>query len=163
MNKELINEIQNTFKNTKCLKIEDNQLTIKTKNELIFPLLNFLKDKNINRLTMISCIDWLHIKKFEIIYIVSSFSLKNPLNIIIKTEVNREKPEINTIIDIFENAEFYEREIHELFGIIFIGHPRLIPLLLERKYKIPPFRKDFNMRKYSKEFFDSIPFVGDEK
>jgi NADH-quinone oxidoreductase subunit C len=112
---------------------------------------------------MVSCVDWIKRETFEIIYIVASFCIENPLNIIIKTEISRQKPEINTIIDIFENAEPYEREIHELFGVNVIGHPRLIPLLLEREYKIPPLRKDFDMRKYSKELFDSIPFIGDKK
>jgi len=34
---------------------------------------------------------------------------------------------------------------------------------LERDYKIPPFRKDFNTREYVKEVFDKIPFVEDKK
>jgi len=49
--------------------------------------------------------------------------------------------------------------MHELFGIKFEGHPRLTPLLLEREYKIPPFRKDFDTRKYVEEVFDKIPLV----
>jgi NADH-quinone oxidoreductase subunit C len=163
MNESLTSEIHNTFKNTKCSIIGNNRLSIKTNNEVIAPLLKFLKDKKFNRLAMVSCVDWIKRETFEIIYIVASFCIENPLNIIIKTEISRQKPEINTIIDIFENAEPYEREIHELFGVNVIGHPRLIPLLLEREYKIPPLRKDFDMRKYSKELFDSIPFIGDKK
>ncbi|GAH89124.1 unnamed protein product, partial [marine sediment metagenome] len=37
------------------------------------------------------------------------------------------------------------------------------PLFLERDYEIPPFRKDFDTRKYVKETFDKIPFVEEEK
>ena len=72
-------------------------------------------------------------------------------------------PQFVTSIPVFENAEPYEREIHELFGINFKGHPRLIPLFLERDYKIPPFRKDFDTKKYVEETFDKIPFVEDKQ
>ena len=81
------------------------------------------------------------------------------LHIILKTRIPREKPQFKTVIGIFPNAEPYEREIHELYGINFEGHPRLTPLLLERNYEIPPFRKDFDTRKYVKDFFDNIPSI----
>jgi len=38
----------------------------------------------------------------------------------------------------------------------------LTPLLLERNYEIPPFRKDFDTRKYVKDVFEKIPFVEDK-
>ena len=93
----------------------------------------------------------------------SEYTDKEKANIILKTRIFREKPEFSTIISIFENAEPYEREIHELFGIKFEGHPRLTPLFLEREYEIPPFRKDFDTRKYVKDVFDTIPFVKEKE
>ena len=71
-------------------------------------------------------------------------------------------PLFKTVTAIFPNAEPYERELHELFGILFEGHPRLTPLFLEREYKIPPFRKDFDTRRYVEEVFDEIPSVEDK-
>jgi NADH-quinone oxidoreductase subunit C len=87
------------------------------------------------------------------------YTEKEKLNIIVKTKIPRDKPEFITVIDIFENAEPYERELHELFGVYFEGHPRLTPLFLELKYEKPPFRKDFDTVKFSEEYFGSIPPV----
>ena len=85
------------------------------------------------------------------------------MHIILKTRIPREKPQFKTTTGIFPNAEPYEREIHELFGIKFEGHKRLTPLLLERNYEIPPFRKDFDTRKYVENVFGNIPSVEDNK
>jgi len=55
--------------------------------------------------------------------------------------------------------EPYEREIHELFGVVFEGHKRLTPLFLDRWKQMPPFRKDFNTREYVEKTFsdEKIP------
>jgi NADH-quinone oxidoreductase subunit C len=80
----------------------------------------------------------------------------------VKTTVSRDDPRVATAIGVFPNIEPYERETHELFGIHFDGHPRLTPLFLEREYSIPPFRKDFDTRKYVQDVFDTIPSVSDK-
>jgi NADH-quinone oxidoreductase subunit C len=124
-------------------------------------ILRSLKDEGYVHLALISCVDWIDKEKLELVYILSSY-FKND-HVILKTNIPRKKPKFITMIDIFENAEPYEREIHELFGIDFEGHPRLIPLFLERDYEIPPFRKDFDTRAYVKGLFDKIPPVeGDD-
>ena len=166
MNKKLVDEIITAFKNTKCQMIENKRLIINTKKDIIHPILMYLKDKEFIRLALISCVDWINDNEFEIIYILTSYLLENEkseINIILKTRIERDKPQIKSIIPIFENAEFYEREIFEMFGVHFEGHPRLIPLFLEIKYAIPPFRKDFNLREFCKDTFDKIPPIGDEK
>ena len=161
---KLKEEILSTFKGVQISIPEDNKLVITTKKEQILNILSFLKDKGYDYLTLISCIDWINDKEFELVYILASYSEeKRKEHIILKTRILREKSEFKTVIPVFENAEPYEREIHELFGINFEGHPRLTHLFLERDYKIPPFRKDFNTREYVKEFFEKIPFVEDKK
>ncbi|MCD6413788.1 MAG: NADH-quinone oxidoreductase subunit C [Elusimicrobia bacterium] len=131
------------------------------KKEEILNVLKSFRDKGYDHLEMVSCVDRIKENKFEIVYILSSYGENE--TVILKTAISRENPQIPSAIPVFENAEPYERELHELFGIDFEGHPRLTPLLLERKYKIPPFRKDFDTRKYVKEVFDEIPFIEDKK
>jgi len=118
----------------------------------------------------LSCVDWIEENEFELIYILSAYmendqeyNEKEKKTILVKTRIARERSEFITVINIFENAEPYERELHELFGINFEGHPRLTPLLLERDYEIAPFRKDFDTRKYVKEVFDKIPTIEERK
>jgi len=164
MNRSLKEEILSAFKGVQINIPEDNKLIITAKKEQILNILSFLRDKEYNYLTLISCVDWIEKKEFELVYILTSYSEeKRKEYIILKTRIPRENPKFKTVIPIFENAEPYEREIHELFGINFEGHPRLTHLFLERDYKIPPFRKDFNTREYVKEFFEKIPFVEEKK
>ena len=62
----------------------------------------------------------------------------------IMTEISKDKPEIDTLIEIFPSAEFHEQETYENFGITFIGHPRKERLLLPEDWDdIPPLRKDY--------------------
>jgi NADH-quinone oxidoreductase subunit C len=103
-----------------------------------------------------------------LIYILTAYlddnkSYQETGDVYLKIKIPRDNPEVETVIGVFENAEPYEREIHELFGINFRGHPRLIPLFLEREYDVPPFRKDFDTRKYVEDVFNSIPVVPEEK
>lgn len=80
--------------------------------------------------------------QFEVIYIFWSHSNKLLLQIRVKLE--GENPEVDTLADIFPGMEWHERETHEMFGIMFKGHPDLRLLLLpdelEGKY---PLRKSF--------------------
>lgn len=157
--KDLKKELEMIFKDMSGDILETNRMIINVKKEQILTVLRFLKDKGYNYLILISCIDWIEKKEFELVYILSDYMQKEI--IILKTTASREKPEFVSSIPVFKNAEPYERELHELFGINFEGHPRLTQLFLERNYEIPPFRKDFDTRKYVKEVFDKIPFVGD--
>jgi len=144
----------------------ESRFVITAKKEAVLSILSFLKDHGYGHLGLISCVDWIDEKEFEIVYILSAylgkdeaFTDRERINIILKTRISREKPKLLSAIPIFDNAEPYEREIHELFGVVFEGHPRLTPLFLEREYEIPPFRKDFDTRKYVKDVFDSVPVV----
>lgn len=149
------------------VEISDEQrLTVVCKKDSLITILSSLKSSGYDHLALISCIDWIKEDKLELVYILTSYIEDGDVakvNILVKTKIDRKKPEMHTIISIFENAEPYERELHELFGIHFKGHPRLTHLLLERDYDIPPFRKDFDMLKYVEDVFDQVPFVENKK
>ncbi len=145
---------------------DERRLTIDCKKNSVVTVLSSLNNSGYDHLGLISCVDWIKDNALELVYILTAYteeSEKGKMNILVKTKITRDKPELHTVMNIFENAEPYEREVHELYGIHFIGHPRLTPLFLEREYKIPPFRKDFDTRKYVQEVFDPIPFVEDKK
>ncbi len=166
MNNSLRQKLEATFKDIQVSIPEDSKITITAESDSVPAILTFLKDAGFNHLALISAVDWIEENCFELCFILTSYiqnddevTSRQRLHIILKTPIPREKPQFKTVIGIFPNAEPYEREIHELFGIKFEGHPRLTPLLLEREYEIPPFRKDFDTRKYVKDLFDNIPFV----
>ncbi|MCK4527274.1 NADH-quinone oxidoreductase subunit C [candidate division WOR-3 bacterium] len=168
MNKKLAEELELTFKDIEVSTPEDTKIEIFAHKEQVLTILRFLKDKGYNHLALISCVDWIEKAEFELVYILTPYlqdyeAYKEIGDIHLKMRIPRENPEFETVIPIFANAEPYEREIHELFGIKFAGHPRLTHLLLERDYAIPPFRKDFDTREYVKDVFDSIPPIKGEK
>jgi len=170
MNKLLKEELESGFKDLLINILEDTRLVVIAPKGEVLSILSFLKNKGYNHLALISCVDWIEKKEFELVYVITSYLQKNDeytgnerLHIFLKTRISRENPKFKTVIPLFKNAEPYERELHELFGINFEGHPRLTHLFLERDYKIPPFRKDFDTREYVKETFDKIPFVEDKK
>jgi len=162
-------ELESTFKDILVTVSGDNRAAITAEHKQVLTVLRFLRDRGFDHLALVSCVDWIEENEFELVYILAPYMQSNEeytdrekLHLIVKTRISREKPQLETVTGIFPNAEPYEREIHELFGIKFEGHPRLTPLLLERNYEIPPFRKDFDTRKYVKDVFDKIPFVEDK-
>jgi len=166
MNESLKQELESTFKNIKIIILEESRITVTAENDSVPAILRFLKDAGFDHLALLSAVDWIEDDCFELCFILTSYMQNDDevtgrqrLHIILKTRIPREKPQFKTVIGISPNAEPYEREMHELFGISFEGHPRLTPLFLEREYKIPPFRKDFDTRKYVEDVFEKIPFV----
>jgi len=160
VNKELKKRIEKIYKNTQVEFPEANRMVIKTKQGNLLPILEFLKSEGFRQLKAISCVDWIEEKEFELVYQVAS--LNSPLHIMVKVRIGREDAQMETIMKIFGNAQVYEREIHELFGVKFRGNPDLSPLFLENWQSIPPFRKDFDTREYVKDVFDKIPNVESE-
>ena len=63
--------------------------------------------------------------------------------LVVKTRLDRERPEIQTVSDIWRTAEFHEREAYDLFGVVFTGHPDLRRLFMTDEWKGWPLRKDY--------------------
>ncbi len=165
MRESIKEQLESTFKSVVVTVPEDTRLVVNVKQKHGLAVLRFLKDRKFDHMALISCVDWIEEKEFELVYVLTCYMQSDEkstgleLHLIVKTRIPREEPLFETVTGIFSNAEPYEREIHELFGIKFEGHQRLIPLFLEREYEIPPFRKDFDTRKYVKDVFDKIPSI----
>ncbi len=67
-------------------------------------------------------------ERYEIVYNICSYRLKH--RVFFKTILNHEKPEVDTVLDIWPAANWYEREVWELFGITIRNHPNLTRFLL---------------------------------
>jgi NADH-quinone oxidoreductase subunit C len=160
--------LKTTFQGLEVTMLENTRMAASAKPDSIQVILSYLKQNGFNHLALISCVDWINEGNLELVYILTFYSVTENtftddprFHIYLKTFLERANPKIQSVFTIFESAEPYEREIHELFGVVFEGHPRLKPLLLERAYKIPPSRKDFNTREYVKNTFEPIPPVED--
>jgi len=166
MNHPLEAPLRSAFNGLRVSYPKKNQLVVQLPKEGLLSVLTFLQHRGYRHLQMISCVDWMDEKEFELVYILSAYledggeyTETAQLNILVKIRIDRDAATALSVLPIFENAEPYEREIHELFGIHFEGHPRLTPLFLERSYAIPPFRKDFDSRRYVEDVFEKIPTI----
>ncbi len=79
--------------------------------------------------------------RFELVYHLYSFSSHQYLRV--KTSVDEEKPELPTISNIWRAADWHEREIFDMMGIRFTGHPDLRRILMWESYPYYPLRKEF--------------------
>jgi NADH-quinone oxidoreductase subunit C len=78
---------------------------------------------------------------FEVVYHL--YSYKHRHNITVKVGVPRDDTTIQSVTDLWEAADWHERECRDMFGIVFEGHPSLLPLLLpEDMFDHFPLRKD---------------------
>ncbi len=63
--------------------------------------------------------------------------------LLLRTRVSRADPRLPSAVGVFRGADWHERETFEMFGVVFEGHPNLIPLLLPEGFEGFPLRKDF--------------------
>ena len=71
------------------------------------------------------------------------FSYKHRHSLVLKTRVNRIEPKLETVCGVWPAANWYEREIWDLLGVYFVGHPDLRRLVLPQDWVGHPLRKDY--------------------
>lgn len=84
--------------------------------------------------------------EFEVIYFIGSVSTAGQEDLVIQLaeRVNRDRPRVASLVEVWTGAEYHERETFDMLGIIFEGHPDLRRILLPEDWNdIPPLRKDF--------------------
>ena len=87
----------------------------------------------------LTCIDWK--THFNMVMHLTSTTQRHSL--VVKAKLNKTTPAIKTVSDIWKTAEFHEREVYDLFGVIFIDHPDLRRLFMTDEWKGWPLRKDY--------------------
>jgi NADH-quinone oxidoreductase subunit C len=106
----------------------------------IIPTLTFLKATL--GFTFLSCLGGIdYISTMGVVYVVRS--LENKCQIIIKALLSHETPEIASASGLYGNADWFEREAYDLFGIKFIGHPNLRRIMMPDDWVGHPMRKDY--------------------
>jgi NADH:ubiquinone oxidoreductase subunit C len=96
-------------------------------------------DLQMNYLFCLTCVDW----KTHLTMVYHMSSTKHRQTIVIKSNLDPASPTIDTVSDIWRTAEFHEREVFEMFGVQFNGHPDLRRLILTDDFVGFPLKKDF--------------------
>ena len=88
-----------------------------------------------------------YVERLEIVYHL--FSLEKRHKMVVKASVSPDDPNVPSVVPVWRAAEWFEREGHDLFGVVFDGHPDLSPLLLYEGYEGFPGRKSFPFHEYT--------------
>lgn len=131
--------------------LKQHTILVTAEKEKVLEIAQFLNDTyELNYVISVSGVDYPEENKFVVVYHVSSLSENghSPIVLILKVTIDRQNPQTPSLISIWKSAEWHERETWELFGIEFVGHPKLERLLLHEDWdeEFPnqfPLRKDF--------------------
>ena len=118
------------------------------KKDAIVSILNFVKTDpafDYNFLADLTATDEEVEPRFEIVYNLASFSKGTRIRFKVRVPENEEVP---TIISVWTAANWAEREVFDMFGVKFKGHPDLRRILMDSRWEGHPLRKDYPLRGY---------------
>ena len=115
----------------------------------IVEVMRFLRDTpelEFDMLTDVTAVDYLGEQpRFEMVYHLYSVGKNRRLRV--KARVPEEPAEIDTLTELWSSANWMEREVWDMYGIRFKGHPDLRRLLLNEEFEGHPLRKDYPKEK----------------
>jgi len=127
-------------------KWDRKELTLTVAPETIVAACEAAKAAGYNFLEDVTAVDWYPTEpRFQITYHVLSHSFKQRLRVIARLP---EGAGIASITGVWPSANFYEREIFDLFGVPFTGHPRLTRIMMPDNWNGHPLRKDYPVEGY---------------
>ncbi len=137
------------------VKVSNDELTLTVAPGTLPDFANFLKSDNNCRFTTlidITAIDWpSRERRFDMVYHFLSMHLNQRIRI--RAEI-REDELVPSITNEFPSADWYEREVYDMYGILFSGHPDLRRILTDYGFRGHPLRKDFPTTGYVELRYD---------
>lgn len=119
--------------------------TVIVSKSIILELARFLKEDpelKYNFLMDVTAVDyWTRKPRFEVVY--HFFSLENNCRVRVKAPLAEPEAEIDSLTALWPGANWYEREVYDMFGIRFRGHPDLRRILMYPEFEGHPLRKDY--------------------
>lgn len=114
----------------------------------VFGVLEFLKRSGFDMLLEVTAVDYLEYEgatdRFGLVYVVLNTTTGERL--IIKTYLNLPDLEIASAVPLWKAADWLEREVYDMFGIVFTGHPDLRRILMPEEFTAFPLRKDYPLK-----------------
>ncbi len=128
-------------------KYDRAELTITVAPENIVAAVQAVQQAGYNFLEDVTAVDWYPSEpRFQIVYHILSMSLKERLRLVVW--LDSDDPALESITPVWPAANFYEREIFDLFGVHFGGHPNLRRIMMPEDWKGHPLRKDYPVEGY---------------
>ena len=123
------------------------ELTVTVPSEKICEAVVAVKEAGYGAFEDMTAVDWLpNEPRFQLSYHILSHQFKERIRI--KTWVSSDDPAIESITSVWPGANYYEREVFDLFGIRFDGHPNLRRIMMPESWVGHPLRKDYPVEGY---------------
>jgi NADH-quinone oxidoreductase subunit C len=123
------------------------EVTVTVRKDDILDILSFLKHSLLyNLLTDVTAVDYLGKKEDRYMMVYQLFSIASKDRLRIKTPVSEADGHIPTVSQIWKTANWLEREVYDLFGIVFDNHPDLRRILMTDDWVGHPLRKDYPLQ-----------------
>ena len=123
--------------------VEYNDTAVLVKSESTFEVCRFLNQTaglDFDYLVNLTGVDYLDY--LEVVYHLAS--MKHNHSLVLKTRCyDREQPTIPSVVSVWKGADFQEREVYDLLGIRFDGHPNMKRILLWEGFQGHPLRRDY--------------------
>ena len=132
------------------VKFDRDEMTIYVERASIREACARLKDDPacpFNFLSDLTCVDWYPAEpRFEVVYHLLSIPKKERVRL--KVRLDGASPAVESLTSVWPGANFFEREVFDLFGIRFTGHPHLQRILMPEDWEGHPLRKDYPVEGY---------------
>ncbi len=123
-----------------------NEQTIVLLPEHLLTVCAYLqKNLKYNFLSSVTAVDWLErVPRYDVVYHLLSIPNQCELRLKVRVGKGREEhPSVPTVSAIWPTANWFEREVYDLFGLTFEGHPDLRRILMPMDWTTHPLRKDY--------------------
>lgn len=120
-----------------------SETTLITSKDEIHQILEFLKNDGFDYVVDVSSAHFPERGEIEVVYLLRD--LKTRRQIRVKAPVSVEDPRLPTATDLWQGANWMEREVYDLMGVIFEGHPDLRRILMPEDFEDFPLRKEYPM------------------
>ncbi len=128
-------------------KFDRNELTITVARESIVAACEAVKAAGYNFFEDVTAVDWYPQEpRFQLSYHILSHRLKQRVRLVVRLDST--DLSVDSITSVWPSANFYEREVFDLFGINFPGHPRLTRIMMPENWEGHPLRKDYPVEGY---------------
>ena len=123
--------------------LEHEQTILYITTASIVAVCTFLRDEHeFNRASSVTALDWYPQEpRFEVVYLLHS--IKNNARLRLKCRLSGENPTVDSVTSVWPGANWYEREVLDLFGITFTNHPDPRRIMMPDDWEGHPLRKDF--------------------
>jgi len=148
LNREaLVDDLKSRFENVESSEFR-GQTRIVVPKDAAFNVLEFLKESGFDLLADVTCVDYLNFRdadnRFGLAYLLADPVTGSRLTV--RVMLDEPDLEVESVTSLWRGANWLEREVWDMFGIWFAGHPDLRRILLPEKFAAHPLRKDYPLQ-----------------